>query len=38
MMSEVDFEIGSWVVYPSHGVGRLDGIETVEIDGEQMPF
>ena len=38
MMSDVDFEIGSWVVYPSHGVGRLEEIETVMIDGDQMQF
>jgi CarD family transcriptional regulator len=32
------FEVGMWVVYPSHGVGKLDCIETFEIDGETIEF
>ncbi len=32
------FEIGSWVVYPSHGVGKLSGVETVEVDNESVEF
>ena len=27
-----------WVVYPSHGVGKIEGIETFEIDGESVEF
>lgn len=32
------FEIGSWVVYPSHGVGKLDDIERIDIDEETTEF
>ena len=32
------FEIGSWVVYPSHGVGRLESIEHIDINGEDLEF
>ncbi|MDR1391458.1 MAG: CarD family transcriptional regulator [Holosporales bacterium] len=32
------FKVGSWVVYPSHGVGKLDDIEKIEINGERMDF
>ena len=32
------FEVGSWVVYPSHGVGRLDGIDKFEVNGEDIEF
>lgn len=32
------FEVGSWVVYPSHGVGKLDDIERIEIDEESTEF
>lgn len=38
MKNEKTFEIGSWVVYPSHGVGRLEGIETFDIDGDKVKF
>lgn len=38
MASKNTFEIGSWVVYPSHGVGKLDDIEKIEIDDESMEF
>ena len=38
MASKNNFEIGSWVVYPSHGVGKLDDIEKIEINGESMEF
>ncbi len=32
------FEVGSWVVYPSHGVGQLTSIDTIEVNGEKMEF
>lgn len=32
------FEVGSWVVYPSHGVGKLDDIERIEIDEDTTEF
>ena len=32
------FEIGSWVVYPSHGVGQLTSIDKIEVNGETMEF
>ena len=38
MSSKSTFEIGSWVVYPSHGVGKLDDIEKIEIDDVSMEF
>lgn len=38
MASKDTFEIGSWVVYPSHGVGKLDDIERIEIDEETAEF
>ncbi len=30
-MSEVEFKVGDYVVYPTHGVGRITGEETQEI-------
>lgn len=32
------FEIGSWVVYPSHGVGRLESIDKMNIAGSEVEF
>ncbi len=32
------FKIGSWVVYPSHGVGQLTSIDSIEVNGEKMEF
>ena len=32
-MSKVDFETGDYVVYPTHGVGRVVGIEKQDISG-----
>jgi CarD family transcriptional regulator len=32
------FDIGTWVVYPAHGVGHLDDIEVLDIDGEKIEF
>jgi CarD family transcriptional regulator len=33
-----NFEVGRWVVYPSHGVGKLERIDTFEINGESSDF
>ena len=30
---ETEFEVGNWVVYPTHGVGRVMGVEEQEISG-----
>lgn len=38
MVSKKLFEIGSWVVYPSHGVGKLEGIDKFEIEGQTIEF
>ncbi len=38
MTTNILFKIGSWVVYPSHGVGQLTGIDTMEVSGEKMEF
>lgn len=32
------FKIGAWVVYPSHGVGQLTSIDSMEVNGEKMEF
>jgi CarD family transcriptional regulator len=32
------FKVGSWVVYPPHGVGRLDAIESFDVAGENAEF
>ena len=37
-MSDDIFKVGEWVVYPSHGVGKLEGTETLEIADEKMEF
>jgi CarD family transcriptional regulator len=36
--SVVMFEIGDLAVYPAHGVGRIEAIETREISGEKQDF
>ena len=33
MSNKLDFEAGDFVVYPAHGVGRVEGIETHSIAG-----
>ncbi|MDR0695158.1 MAG: CarD family transcriptional regulator [Holosporales bacterium] len=38
MTADKKFRIGSWVVYPSHGVGKLDDVESFEINGETIEF
>lgn len=35
-MAELDFKKGSKVVYPSHGVGEIAGIETQTISGREF--
>ncbi|MDR1332893.1 MAG: CarD family transcriptional regulator [Holosporales bacterium] len=32
------FKIGSWVVYPPHGVGKLEAVEEFEVAGEKAEF
>ncbi|AWK87817.1 CarD family transcriptional regulator [Azospirillum thermophilum] len=36
MSNKLDFEAGDFVVYPAHGVGRVDGIETHSIAGQDI--
>ncbi len=33
-----DFEDGDFVVYPTHGVGRVTGVEKQEYGGEKLTF
>ena len=35
-MRSNDFAVGSWVIYPSHGVGKLEKIEKITIDGSSI--
>lgn len=32
------FDVGSWVVYPAHGVGKIERIEHMEIGGASVDF
>ena len=34
----VEFEIGDKAVYPAHGVGLIQDIETMEFEGEELTF
>lgn len=36
MSAQIEFEAGDMVVYPAHGVGKIDGIETQVIGGMEM--
>ena len=36
MANQLPFSKGEFVVYPTHGVGRVTGIETREIAGEKL--
>jgi CarD family transcriptional regulator len=36
MLNKLDFEAGDFVVYPAHGVGRVEGIETHSIAGLEV--
>ena len=38
MKSKEGFNIGAWVVYPAHGVGKLERIDSVDINGEILDF
>ncbi|MEC8370273.1 MAG: CarD family transcriptional regulator, partial [Pseudomonadota bacterium] len=31
-----DFKTGNWVVYPTHGVGKVMGVEDQEIAGTNL--
>ena len=36
MAEDVSYKAGDFVVYPTHGVGKVEGIETQEIAGEKL--
>jgi CarD family transcriptional regulator len=36
MAKQVSFASGDYVVYPSHGVGRITGVKTEEIIGQRL--
>ncbi len=36
MSQKLEFAAGDLVVYPAHGVGRVDGIETLEVAGQTV--
>ena len=36
MSDKLPFAVGDYVVYPAHGVGRVDGLETQEIAGQEL--
>ncbi|BAI70880.1 transcriptional regulator [Azospirillum sp. B510] len=36
MSNKLDFDAGDFVVYPAHGVGRVEGIETHSIAGLEV--
>lgn len=36
MAENMDFKTGDMVVYPTHGVGRVEGVESREIAGESL--
>ncbi|MDP6389113.1 MAG: CarD family transcriptional regulator [Alphaproteobacteria bacterium] len=36
MAQAAEFKSGNWVVYPTHGVGRVVGFEEQEIGGDQL--
>lgn len=36
MADDKSFKAGDFVVYPTHGVGKVEGIETQEIAGEKL--
>lgn len=36
MAKEAGFEPGDFVVYPTHGVGRVEGVEIQEISGHEL--
>jgi CarD family transcriptional regulator len=36
MVKAIEFDAGDYVVYPTHGVGRVLGVETQEISGHTL--
>ncbi|HBU98457.1 MULTISPECIES: CarD family transcriptional regulator [Thalassospira] len=36
MSDKLPFTVGDYVVYPAHGVGCVDGLETQEIAGQEL--
>lgn len=36
MTEKLEFKKGDFVVYPAHGVGRVEGIETFAVAGEEV--
>ena len=36
MVEQMPFKPGDFVVYPTHGVGKVESIETTEISGEKL--
>ncbi|MEA1938176.1 MAG: CarD family transcriptional regulator [Pseudomonadota bacterium] len=36
MTQDIQFNAGDFVVYPAHGVGRVDGTETLTIGGQEI--
>jgi len=36
MAQKFDFAAGDYVVYPAHGVGRIEGIETLNISDQEV--
>lgn len=36
MSNKLEFEAGDFVVYPAHGVGRVEGIETYSVAGMEV--
>ena len=36
MTADKDFKSGDFVVYPTHGVGQIKGVETQEIAGQEL--
>lgn len=35
-MSDVNYKVGEYVVYPVHGVGKLTAVESYEVDGHSV--
>ncbi|WP_395677682.1 CarD family transcriptional regulator, partial [Inquilinus sp.] len=33
MAQELEYDVGDYVVYPAHGVGRIEALETHSISG-----
>ena len=36
MSQKLEFAAGDFVVFPAHGVGRVDGVETLQIAGQEV--